>query len=324
MDAMVVREIVWLPELHPIEEMPEYTVGALNLRGQIVPVMDLVVRFGHPRRKYRLQDKVIILESGDSVLGIVANEVHDVVVINRATVRHAAAKKQFAMGEIMVEENIIMLLNHLAICDFDFDNTATHLLPEVPTDEQAKPAAQWEAYFCPEADEKERDAFHQRARELMQSVDDKAETDRKLIAVVELGRELYGVDLDMVREFSNIDRIAPVPCTPAHIIGNINLRGEILTLLDIREALGLKSATRTDLRKTIIIETDWLTVGVPVEKIDALVYLQAEEILPSPTVADGSHEEHLSGTAKYGERLLGILDMEKILQSETLIVNEDV
>src|SRR5665811_2304944 len=52
LNVRAVREIVWLPELSPIEELPPYIAGVFNLRGRIVPVMDLGLRFGHPREPY--------------------------------------------------------------------------------------------------------------------------------------------------------------------------------------------------------------------------------------------------------------------------------
>ena len=60
-DATRVRESVWLPELTPIEEAPPYIAGIFSLRGQIVPVTDLNLRFGHPARPYRLSDQIVIL-----------------------------------------------------------------------------------------------------------------------------------------------------------------------------------------------------------------------------------------------------------------------
>ena len=323
-DVAAVREIIWLPELMPIEETPEHIVGVVNLRGQIIPVMDLVLRFGHPRKRYNRTDKVIVLEAGQSIVGIISNEVHDVLPIGQAYIQKPAKNKHYTVGEAMVEDAIIMLLDQQALCDFDITAAAQELLAEAHEHPNAESSIEQGEYFCPEADEESRNIFRQRALELIRAPADKTKDDHKLLAVVELGSELYGVDLNLVREFSEIGRITPVPCTPSYIIGDMNLRGEVLTLLDIRESLGMQVTSGANLKKLIVVKAGGLTLGVPVEKIDALIYLQPEDILPLPSQLDATREEHLSGTAQYGEKLLGILDLETILQNNELVVNEDV
>ena len=75
--ASAVREILWLPELTPVEESPRYVAGVLNLRGRIVPVIDLNVRFGHAPRPYHLEDSVILFEWEDAIAGLIVNSVRD-------------------------------------------------------------------------------------------------------------------------------------------------------------------------------------------------------------------------------------------------------
>src|SRR5665647_2867557 len=60
LDVRAVRELVWLPELSPIEELPPYIAGVFNLRGQVVPVMDLGLRFGHARKPFLTSDRIIV------------------------------------------------------------------------------------------------------------------------------------------------------------------------------------------------------------------------------------------------------------------------
>lgn len=324
MDVVTVREIIWLPELLPIEETPDHIVGIFNLRGLIVPVMDLTIRFGHRGKRYRLQDKVVILEHGNIRVGIITDSVDEVVSIDRAGISRATNNTRYTLGEATVEDAIYMVLDAGAICDFNLADTAPHLLTEAIHEADEAAPIQQEIYFCPEADEKTRSIFHQRALDLIRATGDKAAAEQKLLAVIELDGELYGVDLDLVREFSDIGNITPVPCTPTHIIGNMNLRGEVLTLFDIRETLGISAITRSELKKLIVVQSGGLMLGVPVEAIVALIHLLPEEILPAPSRTDTTQAEHLTGTAQYDDKLLGMLDLEKILQNPELVVDEDI
>src|SRR3974390_3497291 len=81
LNARAVRQIAWLPEISPIEELPPYISGIFNLRGRVVPVMDLSLRFGHPREDYRLDDQIIVIDNDGARVCIVANELHDVLAI---------------------------------------------------------------------------------------------------------------------------------------------------------------------------------------------------------------------------------------------------
>ena len=79
LDATQVRESVWLPELTPVEEAPPWIVGIFSLRGRIVPVADPHLRFGHPERRYSPDDRVVVLEADNLLMGLIVSEVHAVI-----------------------------------------------------------------------------------------------------------------------------------------------------------------------------------------------------------------------------------------------------
>ena len=117
LDVRAVREIVWLPELAPIEELPPYITGVFNLRGRVVPVMDLGLRFGHARAPYLTSDRIIVIDSGEARVGVVANELHDVSAIPQAAIEDvrsyqgAGGHAQFVCGEAKLDEGLAMLLD---------------------------------------------------------------------------------------------------------------------------------------------------------------------------------------------------------------------
>ena len=78
-DATRVRESVWLPELTPVEEAPLWVVGLFCLRGQIIPVADLHLRFDHPARRYTPSDQVVVLETDHLPMGLIVSEVREVI-----------------------------------------------------------------------------------------------------------------------------------------------------------------------------------------------------------------------------------------------------
>ena len=119
-DADLVQEIFFLPELTPVAEAPDDIVGLLNLRGKIVPVMDLDLRSGHQPQEYRLSDSVIVLEWEELQIGMIVNSVDEVKNINSAAIegetsyfgREREINSRFIAGVAKVDADIIMHLNH--------------------------------------------------------------------------------------------------------------------------------------------------------------------------------------------------------------------
>lgn len=322
-EAHVVREILWLPELTPIEEAPAYIVGVFNFRGKIVPVMDLHIRFGHASQRYRLTDRVIVLEHAGLLMGIIVNDVHDVRSISTEEIeavttygQEGETRSRFIASVAKVEEDLIMLL-HL-------ENLMR--LPEgieEMSEEGKIPPPLEERSFCPEAASEEKAIFRERARNMMRPIENQDLTGGTPLAVIGLSGECFGIALDIVREFVDIPHVTPVPCCPEHIVGVTNLRGDLLTLVDIRRALKMPFGGKRAPGKGVVVQIDDLCAGVMADEVLEVIYLQPTNIIPVPEAVQSLNEEFLKGTAPYGGKMLSILDLPKILTQGDLVVNEE-
>jgi purine-binding chemotaxis protein CheW len=315
-EANCVMEIAWLPELALAEEAPHYIVGLLNRRGRIEPVMDLGLRLGHPSRRYRLDDSLVMLQADGIAIGMIVAEVSDVVPISASDIEppqhydeESGELGSFLAGNAKVGEDIVMLLN-------------VPRLIHAPASHELSVRADIHAYFCPDATEKERAVFRNRAHNLMQTVAGQDAAESLPLAIIRLGEESFGVELDMVREFSHLRRVTAVPCCPPHIAGNMNLRGDILTLADIRTLLNI--AADGAAAEVMVIESDDLSIGVPVDEVLEVIYVRPADIAPLPAVARGEKNEYCKGLVRYGESMVSILDMRKLLAEGGLEVDEEV
>jgi purine-binding chemotaxis protein CheW len=150
------------------------------------------------------------------------------------------------------------------------------------------------------------------------------------LAVIGLNGEYFGIDLKIIREFSALRVLTPVPCCPQHIVGQLSLRGDILTLIDIRAALNMPLAgagngsSHVPTGKVVVVETDAFKVGVLVDDVFDVMNLHPSEIREVPSAVHSQTEEYLRGTAPCGEKMLSILDLPKILTHGALTVNEQV
>lgn len=343
-DAKVVREIIWLPELTLIEECPSYITGVINMHGKIVPVMDLNVRFGHAPQRYSCSDMVIILgvsefisevrdqqsllptlNSQIDLMGIIVNEVLDVIDIPEENIepplfegRELKPHPHFVSGEAKAGEDIIMIIDPRTFLDSESGTEESKIeKPEIIPQSAI-------SYFCPEAVQKEREIFHNRAINLKQ-VFDGEDSERVIpVAVISLNNECVCVELETVREFSKIHNFTPVPCCPEHIAGNMNLRGNVVTMVDISGLLNMQAGKISESTKVIVADSGEFPVGVIVDEILDVKYLRALDIVPIPSSIRALNEKFVKGAVPYGSKMMAILDFKEILSWDGLIVDEEV
>ena len=324
LEAMAVREIIWLLEITPLDEIPPYLTGVINLRGRLIPVMDLNRRFGHAAQRYQLTDSIIVVALEGVLVGLIANEVNEVITISPENIEASPAASligaippQFATRVAKVDEAIITLLDHANLLQ---DET---LSQETVWEEAPEPMAA-RSSFCPEASPEERAVFRARARSSMQPPVDEGFAGMIPTAVVGLNGEYFGVDLELVRRFADLRHLTPIPCCPGHIVGNMNLRGNILTLVDIRTLLDLPGAAVSEDSKVMVASLGELSAGVVVDQVFDIIYLNPADIGPVPTAIQKSGEKYLKGTTPYGGKVMTILNLSNLLASENLVVAEEV
>jgi purine-binding chemotaxis protein CheW len=126
-----------------------------------------------------------------------------------------------------------------------------------------------------------------------------------------------------VREFTDIDKIVPIPCCPSYILGNLNLRGEIVTLVDLRHLLNLPLTDWGSNLKAMVVHLEDLVVGVAIEQVCDVTYVHSSQVMPVPAAIHSSKDEYLRGTVAYRDRMMSLLDLAKILTDGCLVVDEE-
>ena len=340
-EAVAVEEIFFLPELTPLVEAPDSVVGAVNLRGRILPVMELGFYLGQEAQDYCTTDSIIALKQGELLIGMIANHVHQVETIpdaaieriNLSTERAYSNNSRFIQGVAKINNDLIMLLDfeaviqHLATVNVSnlLDRTTQLLSSELSTSAASNSrSASKRREFCPNATPEQKAIFRERAANLRIATVSEERTGLMPLAVIELNSEYFGIDLELVREFTNIRKVTPVPCCPPHIIGNINLRGEIMTLIDIREVLNLSIAQGQSPAQAVILHLHDLAVGVSINQVFDVLYLHPTAVMPVPAAAQSNQNPYLRGTTPYAGKMMSVLDMSKILVQGQLVVDETV
>ncbi len=133
------------------------------------------------------------------------------------------------------------------------------------------------------------------------------------LATFTIGGAAYGIDILKIQEINKLLDLTPVPGAPPYVQGILNLRGQIVTVIDLGLKLGLSNTHPEDQGRNIIIRSRGEYIGLLVEQISDVVEVPLDEMESPPANMNGIHGEFFHGVIKTIDRLIGILDIEKIL-----------
>ncbi len=148
--------------------------------------------------------------------------------------------------------------------------------------------------------------------------DDEIQTNDPEIQLVtfRLKDETYGINVMQVQEVLRVTDIAPVPGAPHYVLGIINLRGNVVTVVDTRMRFGLPQTEMDDLSRIIVIESEAQVVGILVDSVAEVADLRLSEIDSAPNVGNDESSRYIQGVASRDNNLLIVVDLNKLLSEE--------
>ncbi|MFI5127228.1 MAG: chemotaxis protein CheW [Candidatus Acidiferrales bacterium] len=134
------------------------------------------------------------------------------------------------------------------------------------------------------------------------------------IVGLRIGRETYGIPIALVREIVRVPNITAVPNAQKYVEGVINLRGKIISVMDLRKRFGESNVENNKKNRIVVVEFEGRTIGLVVNSASEVVKLSASEIAPPSSVFIDGEVDYVTGVAKLGERLIILLDLSKVLK----------
>jgi purine-binding chemotaxis protein CheW len=128
--------------------------------------------------------------------------------------------------------------------------------------------------------------------------------------------ETYGINVMQVQEVLRVTEIAPVPGAPGYVLGIINLRGNVVTVIDTRTRFGLPTTEVDDSSRIVIIESEQQVVGILVDSVAEVVELRQSEIDSAPNIGNDESSRYIQGVASRDDDLLIVVDLNKLLTDE--------
>lgn len=136
--------------------------------------------------------------------------------------------------------------------------------------------------------------------------------------VFNIGRELYGIGIDAVREIVRVPDITEVPDAPGFLQGVINLRGRIVPVIDLRKRLRLKGSEISKSSRVLVTDNSGSLLGLLVDSVAEVLKIQPDAVEEPPEMVSAVGVEYIAGVAKLDGRLIILLDLNRILSLEDM------
>jgi purine-binding chemotaxis protein CheW len=133
-----------------------------------------------------------------------------------------------------------------------------------------------------------------------------------------IGRELFGVYIHVVQEIVRVPEITPVPEMPLFVEGVINLRGKIVSIVELSKRLKIEGSSKTRASRILIIELEKKVVGLLVDAVTEILRIPPESIEPTPDIVTSVGAEYIMGVGKLPDKLIILLDLKNILKPEEI------
>ncbi len=134
-----------------------------------------------------------------------------------------------------------------------------------------------------------------------------------------LDEEIYGINVMQVQEVLRLTEIAPVPGAPDYVMGIVNLRGNVVTVIDTRKRFGLFQKEADDATRIVIVEVDNQVIGILVDSVAEVVNIRSSEIETSPNLGDDNESsKYIQGVHSRDDRILILVDVNKMLTADEL------
>lgn len=155
-------------------------------------------------------------------------------------------------------------------------------------------------------------------RSMVENFDGEEDTQKEKYLTFHLGAETYGIEIRHVREIIGIQKITEVPEMPEFIKGVINLRGQVIPVMDVRARFHMSNREYDDRTCVVVVEVKGNTIGLVVDTVSEVADIPDNEVSPPPRVSKAASSRYIKGMGKSGDAVKILLDADRLLFDEEL------
>lgn len=296
LDIDRVQEITPRTNITPVPGSPSFVLGIVNLRGSIIPVLDSRLRFHLPTKAPTGKTRIIILDLAGQPTGLMVDSVAEVVKLDDFTLRDtpplvAGVRSDYLAGMVTAANRLITLINLEKLLDSKEFSERAKLVDKVGGS----------GIFTSGA---------------TQAVAEQLEDELPYVTFT-LGREFFGINLEMVEEIIELPMVTKVPDAPPYVLGVICLRDQVLPLLDFSQMLHAEPAEQpVQGDMVILLSFGRAKLGIVVDGIQEIIRIKKEDILPPPQTLSEREAADLEGIVLRADRMVSLLKVMDIINGE--------
>lgn len=295
---MAIQEIIRVPKISAVPNSPPGVVGVTSLRNRILPVLDLRTKFGLPPRPAdarRDDERCLVVTVGGTSLALRVDAVNQVLQAPKSTVEptprivagDGPGRDQLrGIAKLNDGRRLIMLLA--------VENLVTRSELQTMAELSDRPA---------DAGEQGRAA-------------DQAEQAERQLVTFKVANEEFAVDIMQVQEIIRLGKVTKVPHVPEYVEGVVNLRGNVLPVIDLRKRVHLAHKDYSDATRVVVVDLGGVKTGIIVDAVSEVMRVHARHIEPAPAIVRSRYgDDVIEGVGKLnnGERMFLLLRAGELL-----------
>jgi purine-binding chemotaxis protein CheW len=160
------------------------------------------------------------------------------------------------------------------------------------------------------------------------AIEDNNASSNQQYVTFSLGEELFGVEVARTREILSLTPVTKVPQTPDYLLGVINLRGQVVPVVDMRLKLGLPAGAETEdtciIVVDVLVDGETITVGALADAVREVMDIRSDQIEPPPRLGTRLKTEFITGMGKVDEQFMILLNIDRIFNSDELVLVQDM
>lgn len=285
-----VREIIRYPEIVKVPNVPAYIKGVISLRDTLMPIIDLRIKLETGNDEITDSTRVVVIDVNNVRIGLVVDRVYEVSRIPRDTIFpppqalvNEGGDRLQGIARVNGGKRIIMLLDPREIMTLEE-------LMEIGTLE----ASDFESG--------EEDGAY------MDSIDEEQ------MVVFKLANEQYGVRITQVQEINRLSQITKVPRAPRFVEGVVNLRGDVIPVIDLRKRFEMEYKDYNEFTRIIVSDINKKKIGIIVDEVLEVLRIPAKLLEEAPDIVQGNNMQNfMDGIANLESRMIMLLNLENIL-----------
>jgi len=287
-----VKEIIRFPEIVKVPNVPYYIKGIISLRDTLMPIVDLRAKLNAGSDETTDSTRVVVADINGALMGLIVDRVYEVIRVSKdkiypppQVVAGGSGEKITGIARLDEGRRIIMLM------DLE-DMVSREVLEELGRHEiKEREESEGSVHFLEEMDEEQ-------------------------MVVFRLAGEQFGVGINQVQEITKLSKITKVPRAPRYVEGVVNLRGDVIPVIDLRKRFELEMKEYTHSTRIIVSDINNTKIGIIVDEVLEVLRVPGRYMEGAPEICqDDKIQKFLEGIANLNERMIMMLDLENILQA---------